>query len=343
MAAMTRQFRSVASALVAIGVLAAAPAAAATLDTVKERGRILCGVNTGLAGFSSKDASGIWSGFDVDFCKAVAAAIFGDAGKVDYVPLTTADRFEALKAGKIDLLARNSTWTMGRETGLGLIFVGVTYYDGQGFMVSRASNVLSALELSGSKVCVQSGTTTEANLADFFAANNMTYEPVVTTTPDESIAAYKAGRCNTLTSDMSQLYAERLKLDVPDDHIILPDAISKEPLAPVVRGDDPEWATLVKWVHFALLNAEELGVASDNLAAAMTSEKPEVRRLVGAEGAFGEDMGLSKAWAANAIRAVGNYGEVYERNLGVDSPLGIPRGMNQLWNRGGIQYAPPIR
>jgi general L-amino acid transport system substrate-binding protein len=343
MAAMTRQFRSVAGALVAIGVLAAAPAAAATLDTVKERGRILCGVNTGLAGFSSKDASGIWSGFDVDFCKAVAAAIFGDAGKVDYVPLTTADRFEALKAGKIDLLARNSTWTMGRETGLGLIFVGVTYYDGQGFMVPRASNVMSALELSGSKVCVQSGTTTEANLADFFAANNMTYEPVVTATPDESIAAYKAGRCNTLTSDMSQLYAERLRLDVPDEHIILPDAISKEPLAPVVRGDDPEWATLVKWVHFALLNAEELGVASDNLAAAMTSEKPEVRRLVGAEGTFGEDMGLSKAWAANAIRAVGNYGEVYERNLGVDSPLGIPRGMNQLWNRGGIQYAPPIR
>ena len=339
---MTRRFRSFAGAFVAFGVISA-PAMAATLDTVKERGRILCGVNTGLVGFSSPDASGAWSGFDVDFCKAVAAAIFGDAGKVDYVPLTTADRFEALKVGKIDLLARNSTWTMSRETSLGLTFVGVTYYDGQGFMVSRSSNVMSALELSGSKVCVQSGTTTEVNLADYFAANNMTYEAVVTATPDESIAAYKAGRCNTLTSDMSQLYAERLKLDAPDDHIILPDAISKEPLAPVVRENDPEWATLVKWVHFALLNAEELGIASDTVDAALTSEKPEVRRLVGAEGTFGEDMGLTRAWAASAVRAVGNYGEIYERNLGVDSPLGIPRGMNQLWKRGGIQYAPPIR
>lgn len=339
---MTRCFRSVAGALVAFGAFAV-PAAAATLDAVKERGRLLCGVNTGLSGFSAPDASGNWVGFDVDFCKAVAAAVLGDAAKVEYVPLTTADRFEALKVGKIDLLSRNSTWTMGRETGLGLIFVGVTYYDGQGFMVPRSANVMSALELTGNKVCVQSGTTTEANLADYFAANNMTFETVITASPDESIAAYKDGRCNVLTSDMSQLYAQRLRLAEPDEHIILPDAISKEPLGPAVRMDDPQWATLVKWVYFALLNAEELGVASDTVDVALASDKPEVRRLVGVEGKFGEEMGVDNDWAARMVRAVGNYGEIYERNLGVDSPLGIPRGMNQLWSRGGIQYAPPVR
>jgi general L-amino acid transport system substrate-binding protein len=339
---MTRQIRSFAGALLAFGVLAA-PAAAATLDKVKERGRLLCGVNTGLSGFSAPDAEGKWSGFDVDFCKAVAAAVLGDAEKVEYVPLTTADRFEALKAGKIDVLSRNSTWTMGRETGLGLIFVGVTYYDGQGFLVPRAANLMSSLELSGSKVCVQSGTTTEANLADYFDANNLTYEVVVTGSPTESITAYGEGRCGVLTSDMSQLYAERLKLAAPDEHIILPDAISKEPLGPAVRMDDPQWATLVKWVYFALLNAEELGVASDTVDAALASNKPEVRRLVGVEGKFGEEMGVGNDWVARMVRAVGNYGEIYERNLGVDSPLGIPRGMNQLWSRGGIQYAPPMR
>jgi general L-amino acid transport system substrate-binding protein len=327
----------------AAAALGGATAAAATLDAVKERGRLVCGVNTGLSGFSAPSADGTWSGFDVDFCRAVAAAIFDDPGKVEYVPLTTADRFEALASGKIDLLSRNSTWTMGREAGLGLTFVGVTYYDGQGFLVPRAANVLSALELSGSKVCVQSGTTSEANLADFFFAFNMTYEPVITGSPAESIAAYGEGRCNVLTSDMSQLYAERLKLADPDEHLILPDAISKEPLGPAVRRDDPHWATLVKWVHFALLNAEELGVASDTIEAALQSDKPEVRRLVGRDGRFGEDLGLSADWVVRMIRAVGNYGEIYERNLGVDSPLGIPRGMNQLWSRGGIQYAPPIR
>lgn len=339
---MKRQIRSFAAGLASFGVLAA-PAAAATLDAVKERGRLLCGVNTGLSGFSAPDADGTWSGFDVDFCKAVAAAVLGDADKVEYVALTTEDRFEALKVGKIDLLSRNSTWTMGRETGLGLTFVGVTYYDGQGFLVPRSASVLSALELTGSKVCVQSGTTSAANLADYFTANNMTYEEVVTSTPSESIAAYGEGRCNVLTSDMSQLYAERLKLAEPDEHIILPDAISKEPLGPAVRMDDPHWATLVKWVYFALLNAEELGVASDTVDAAMSSEKPEVRRLVGVDGKFGEELGIANDWAARMVRAVGNYGEIYERNLGVDSPLGIPRGMNQLWSRGGIQYAPPVR
>jgi len=339
---MARHFRSIAGALVALGACAL-PAAAATLDTVKERGRLICGVNTGLSGFSAPDAAGKWTGFDVDFCKAVAAAVLGDAEKVDYVPLTTADRFEALKSGKVDLLSRNTTWTMGRETGLGLTFVGVAYYDGQGFMVPRSANVMSALELDGSKVCVQSGTTTEANLGDYFAANNMTFEAVVTASSDDSIAAYKDGRCAVLTSDMSQLYAQRLKLDQPDEHIILPDAISKEPLGPAVRMDDPQWAMLVKWVYYGLLNAEELGVASDTIDEALASTKPEVRRLVGAEGKFGEELGLTNDWVVRMVRAVGNYGEIYEANLGVDSPLGIPRGMNQLWSRGGIQYAPPVR
>ena len=339
---MTSRFGSLGGTLLAAAFVAA-PAWADTLETVKERGTLACGVNTGLAGFSAPGADGKWSGFDVDFCRAVAAVIFGDPDQVDYVPLTAGERFAALKDGKVDLLSRNSTWTMGRETGLGLTFVGVTYYDGQGFLVPRATGVFSALELSGSKVCVQSGTTTEANLADFFTANNMPYEVVITASPDESIAAYKDGRCNVLTSDMSQLYAERLRLDVPDDHIVLPDAISKEPLGPAVRMDDPQWALLNRWVLFALLNAEELGVASDTLDEALASNKPEVRRLVGLDGTFGADLGLTNDWVVRIIRAVGNYSEVYERNLGVDSPLGIPRGMNQLWNRGGIQYAPPIR
>lgn len=339
---MRTNLRSIAAALAVLGATALG-ADAATLDSVKERGRLICGVNTGLGGFATPGEGGAWSGFDVDFCKAVAAAILGEATKVEYVPLTAADRFEALKSGKIDVLSRNSTWTMGREVGFGITFVGVTYYDGQGFMVPRAANVFSALELDGSKVCVQGGTTTEANLADYFGANNMSYEAIVTASPAESIAAYAEGRCNVLTSDMSQLYAERLKLKDADEHIVLPDAISKEPLGPAVRMDDPAWATLVKWVYFALLNAEELGISSDTLGEAAASEKPEVKRFMGVDGAFGEEMGLSKDWAARAVGAAGNYAEIYERNLGVDSPLGIPRGMNQLWSRGGIQYAPPIR
>jgi general L-amino acid transport system substrate-binding protein len=316
---------------------------AATLDTVKERGRLLCGVNEGLHGFAEPDAAGKWTGFDVDFCRAVAAAIFGDAGKVEYVPLSSNDRFEALKSGKVDVLSRNSTWTMSRETDLGLTFVGVTYYDGQGFMVPRSRNLASALELGGSKVCVQTGTTTEANLADFFGANNMTFEAVTAGTSAEALAAYKDGRCNVLTSDMSQLYALRLGLPAPDDQLILPDAISKEPLGPAVREDDPKWATLVKWVLFALVNGEELGVGTDTVDAALTSKKPDVERLVGTDGTFGEEMGLSKSWAANALRLVGNYGEIYERNVGPNTPLKIARGLNNLWNKGGIQYAPPVR
>lgn len=332
-----------AALLAAASLFAPTAAGAATLDDVRARGELLCGVNQGLLGFASQDASGAWSGFDVDFCRAVAAAVLGDPGKVALVPLSAAERFDALKGGKVDLLSRNSTWTMSRETGLGLTFAGVTYYDGQGFMVPSAKGVVSALELGGSTVCVQGGTTSEANLADYFGTNNMAYTAVVTASPAESIAAYAEGRCGVVTSDMSQLYALRLELADPGAHMVLPDAISKEPLGPAVRQDDPAWATLVKWVHFALLDAEELGVASDTVEAALQSKKPDVRRLVGLDGGFGSQMGLADDWAVKIIRAVGNYGEIYDRNLGVDSKLGIPRGMNQLWSLGGIQYAPPIR
>jgi general L-amino acid transport system substrate-binding protein len=259
------------------------------------------------------------------------------------VPLSTSERFEALASKKIDLLSRNSTWTMGRETALGITFAGITYYDGQGFLIPAARGVNSALELHDSNVCVQAGTTSEANLADYFATNNMPYEAVPTANPEESRQAYTEGRCNALTSDVSQLYAERLKLQNPADHTILPDVISKEPLGPAVRLDDPKWRLLVQWLHFAMLNAEELGVNSLNVDEAAASKKPDIMRLVGNDGKFGEELGLSKDWALNVVRLVGNYGEVFDRNVGAGSRLGIPRGMNQLWSMGGIQYAPPIR
>ena len=314
-----------------------------TLEQVKKRGVLVCGVNEGLPGFSNLDEHGVWSGFDVDFCRALAAAIFGDPSKAQLVPLSAEARFQALKDGKIDVLSRNSTWTMGRETEYGLAFVGITYYDGQGFMVPRALRITSALQLDGAKVCVQGGTTTIDNLADFFAANRMSFQKVVSSTTDESIKNYESGACTVLTSDLSQLYALRLRLAKPRDHMILPDVISKEPLGPVVRQEDLQWIEVVRWVHFAMLNAEELGVTSRNIGQAMRSAKPEVMRLVGASGNFGEQIGLSKTWAANVIKTVGNYGEVFDRNLGVKTPLAIPRGLNQLWDSGGIQYAPPIR
>ncbi len=325
--------------------VAAAPASgwSQTLNAVKARGALVCGVNEGLPGFSAVDERGAWSGFDVDFCRAVAAAIFGDPNRVRLVPLSADARFQALKDGKIDVLSRNSTWTMGRETEFGLTFVGVTYYDGQGFMLPRAMRISSALELDGAKVCVQSGTTTIDNLADFFASNRMSLQEVVSTSTDNSIKNYGAGLCSVLTSDLSQLYALRLRLPKPRDHVILPDVISKEPLGPVVRQNDLQWIEVVRWVHFATVNGEELGVSSRTIGQALQSQKPEVMRLVGTTGDFGEEIGLTNAWAANIIRTVGNYGEVFDRNLGAKSPLAIPRGLNQLWNAGGIQYAPPIR
>ena len=314
-----------------------------TLAEIKTRGSLVCGVNEGLPGFSFVDERGAWSGFDVDFCRALAAAIFADPAKVQLVPLSADARFEALRDGKIDVLSRNSTWTMSRETEYGLTFVGVTYYDGQGFMIPRATKITSALELDGAKVCAQSGTTTIDNLADYFASNGMGLDEVVTSSTDDSIKKYDAGLCSVLTSDLSQLYALRLRLTKPRDHIILPDVISKEPLGPVVRQNDLQWIDVVKWVHFAMINAEELGVTSKNIGQALQSKKPAVMRLVGTAGNFGERIGLTKLWAANVIRSIGNYGEVFERNLGAKTPLAIPRGLNQLWDSGGIQYAPPIR
>src|ERR1700677_362455 len=320
-----------------------ATAASPTLTAVKARGSLVCGVNEGLPGFASVDERGMWTGFDVDFCRAIAAAIFGDPKKVKLAPLSADARFQALRNDKIDVLARNSTWTMGREAEFGLTFVGATYYDGQGFMVPRALRVNSALQLDGAKVCVQSGTTTIDNLSDFFSSNGLTLQEVVSASTDESIKNYDAGLCSVLTSDLSQLYALRLRLAKPRDQVILPDVISKEPLGPVVRDNDLQWIRVVQWVYFAMLNAEELGVSSRTIDQALRSQKPEVKRLVGASGDFGEKIGLPSAWAANVIRYVGNYGEVFERNLGATTPLAIPRGLNQLWSAGGIQYAPPIR
>jgi general L-amino acid transport system substrate-binding protein len=316
---------------------------AQTLKAVKERGTLNCGVSQGLMGFSSMDEKGTWTGFDVDFCRAVAAAIFDDPAKVAFVPLDAASRFTALQSSGIDLLSRNSTWTMSREGSLGLMFAGVAYFDGQGFLLRRDAGIDTALQLGGKTICTQTGTTTELNLSDYFRANDMDLKVLALGTAEETLKAYDDGKCEVLTSDVSQLYAERLKLAAPDGHIILPEVISKEPLGPAVRqGDDP-WLNLIKWTLYSLINAEELGVKSKTIDDAMRSSNPNIRRLVGTEGEFGEQLGLTKDWAARAVRAVGNYGEVYERNVGTQSRLSIPRGLNALWTLGGIQYAPPIR
>ena len=314
-----------------------------TLRRTVKRGHVLCGVNTGLPGFSSADAKGEWSGFDVDFCRAVAAAIFNDPAKVKFVPLDANQRFKELGNRTIDILSRNSTWTMSRETEYALHFAGVSYYDGEGFMLRKSRNIDTGLELGGSKICVQDNTTTQLSLGDYFRANNMKFEEVKSDKIDDLLRNYESGQCDVLTADVSQLYALRLKLSKPDEHVILPDVISKEPLAPVVRQKDDDWLMIVKWTLYAMLNAEELGVNSKNIDEAMKSKKPDVMRFVGTEGAYGEGLGLSRDWAVRIIRHVGNYAEVYERNVGVDSPLQIPRGLNQLWSSGGIQYAPPIR
>ena len=314
-----------------------------TLKAVQDRGSLICGVNQGLEGFAIKDDKGQWSGFDVDFCRALAAAIFNDPAKVQYVPLSAEERFGALKDKKVDVLSRNSTWTLGRENDFGIVFAGVTYYDGQGFLVPKSRNITSALELDGSKVCVQPGTTTEPNFTDYFDANHMKYEVVHVSSAAEMVKAYQDGRCNVLTTDASGLYAMRLGLAKPGDSMILPDVISKEPLGPVVRQDDMQWFNIVKWVNFAMINAEELGVDSKTIDDALKSQKPAVKRLVGTDGDFGKPLGLSSDWAANVVRKVGNYAEVFDRNVGADSKLGIPRNLNQLWSNGGIQYAPPIR
>jgi general L-amino acid transport system substrate-binding protein len=329
--------------LAAFVAVAVQPAPAQTLDVIRDRGKLICGINPDLPGFAARDQEGAWRGFDVDFCRAVAAAIFNDAGKVEFKALSNAERLTALKNSDIDILSRNTTWTMTRETALGINFAAVTYYDGQGFLVRSSLKVESALELGGKSICVQTGTTTEANLADYFRGKKLTYQLNAFPSADEALAAYNDGRCDAFTTDTSALFAERLKLAKPDEHVILPDIISKEPLSPAVRQGDDRWLKIVQWTHFVMLNAEELGVTSKTIEQAMNSDNPEIRRLVGLDGSAGTDIGLSSDWAARIIRLVGNYDEVFERNVGTGSKLGIPRGINQLWTHGGIQYAPPIR
>ena len=329
--------------LAAFVAVAVQPATAQTLDVIRDRGRLICGINPDLPGFAARNQEGAWRGFDVDFCRAVAAAIFNDTDKVEFKALSNAERLTALKNSDIDLLSRNTTWTMARETALGINFAAVTYYDGQGFLVRSSLKAESALELGGKSICVQTGTTTEANLADYFRGKKLTYQLNAFPSADEALAAYNDGRCDAFTTDTSALFAERLKLAKPDEHVILPDIISKEPLSPAVRQGDDRWFKIVQWTHFVMLNAEELGVTSKTIEQAMNSDNPEIRRLVGLDGSAGTDIGLTSDWAARIIRLVGNYDEVFERNVGTGSKLGIPRGINQLWTHGGIQYAPPIR
>lgn len=340
---MKKVITTIAFGLAASVAFAGAASAQATLERVKERGELVCGSNPGLAGFGVPDAQGNWTGFDVEYCRAIAVAIFNDPDAVSFVPLSAKDRFTALQAGEVDVLVRNSTSTMSRDTSLGLDFPAINFFDGQGFMVRVDLGVSSALELDGASVCVQQGTTTELNLADFFRANNMNYEPVAFATSAETFEAYANGRCDAFTTDASGLYAERLRAPTPDDHMVLPEIISKEPLGPVVRHGDDQWADIVRWTHMLLLNAEEAGVTSANVEQMLKSDDPTIRRMLGVEGNFGEMVGLSNDWGFNIIKTFGNYGEIFERNVGMESPVRIVRGLNDLWTRGGLQYGHPIR
>ncbi|OGA73513.1 MAG: amino acid ABC transporter substrate-binding protein [Betaproteobacteria bacterium RIFCSPLOWO2_12_FULL_65_14] len=315
--------------------------AQSTFDSVRSKGYVQCGVNTGLAGFSQPDSKGVWRGIDVDVCRAVAAAVFGDANKVRYTPLTAQQRFTALQSGEVDILSRNTTWTITRDTSLGLNFVGVNYYDGQGFMVPKKLNVKSARQLNGATVCVQPGTTTELNLADYFRANRMSFKPVVIEKLEEVLNAYFAGRCDVFTTDHSGLVALRAsRAQNPADHVILPEVISKEPLGPAVRHGDDRWFDVVKWSMFAMMEAEELGLSSKNIEQQAKSTNPSIQRFVGATGDIGKMLGIDNRWAFNILKQVGNYAESFEANL---KPLGFERGLNRLWNQGGLIYPPPIR
>jgi general L-amino acid transport system substrate-binding protein len=317
------------------------PARADTLDTVKEQGTVKCGVSQGVAGFSAPDDQGKWNCFDVDFCRAVSAAVFGNPDKVNYVPLSTKERFTALRSGAVDLLSRQTTWSLSRDAGMGIHFVGTAYYDGQGFMVRKALGVDSALKLSGASVCIEQGTTTEQNIADYFSANKMTFEPVVLDSADGILKAFDSGRCDVYTTDASALYAQRLKLTDPDAYTVLPEIISKEPLGPAVRQGDDKWFNVVRWTLFTLVEAEELGITKDNAKAGLESPSPKVRRFLGAEGDNGKQLGLNPRFAYDVVSAVGNYGEIFERNLGQSSALKIGRGLNALWSKGGLMYTPP--
>ncbi|MBZ2167662.1 amino acid ABC transporter substrate-binding protein [Marinobacter sp. F4216] len=317
--------------------------AATTLENVKEKGHVQCGVTNGLPGFSQPDSEGNWTGIDVDTCRAIGAAIFGDAKHVEFTPLTAKERFTALQSGEIDVLSRNTTWTLTRDASLGLNFAGVNYYDGQGFMVNKDIGVSDATELDGATVCIQSGTTTELNLSDYFRAKGMEFKPIVFDTSEQTVQGFSAGRCDVLTSDRSQLAALRSKLADPSSAIILPNTISKEPLGPVVRQGDDQWFNLVKWVLNVQINAEELGVSSENVDDMLKSDNPNIQRLLGSDGNLGEMLGLQHDFGYQVIKHVGNYGEMYERNVGPNTPLGLDRGVNNLWNNGGVLYAPPVR
>ena len=335
----------------AAGVVAAALVGAAgtahagkDLDAVKARGQVICGVNTGIAGFALADSQGKWVGLDVDVCRAVAAAIFGDAEKVKYVPTTAQQRFTALQSGEVDILSRTTTITLTRDTALGFDFTGINYYDGQGFMVNKKLGVKSAKELNGATVCVQPGTTTELNLADYFRANKMTFKPVVIEKVEEVRGAFFSGRCDVFTTDASGLYSTRAaNAPNPDDYIILPEIISKEPLGPAVRHGDNQFADIVRWSFYAMLEAEEYGISSKTVDEMLKSENPSIKRILGVTPGMGKALGVDEAWVVNIVKQVGNYGESFDRNVGMGSTLKIERGLNKLWSQGGLQYAPPIR
>ncbi len=332
------------SLVIAGAALAMSTAASAgTLEDVTEKGFVQCGVSQGLPGFSNPDENGNWTGIDVDICRAVAAAVLGDASMVKFTPLSAKERFTALQSGEVDILSRNTTWTLVRDTALGLNFAGVNYYDGQGFMIRKDMGVKSAMELDGASACVNIGTTTELNLSDFFRANNMKFNPVVFEKADEVVAAYDAGRCDVYTTDQSGLAAQRQKLKEPDAHMILPEIISKEPLGPVVRHGDDKWFDVVKWTLYAMLEAEEFGVNSGNVDKMKDSDNPGIRRLLGVEGDGGKSLGVRDDWAYNIVKQVGNYGESFDRYVGPNTPLALERGLNALWKDGGLQYAMPVR
>lgn len=338
--------RKALGALSALGLaMAATTASADTLGDVKAKDSVQCGVSQGLPGFSNQDDAGNWTGIDVDLCRAVAAAVFGDANKVKYTPLSAKERFTALSSGEVDILSRNTTWTMTRDTQLGLNFAGVNYYDGQGLMVPTATGATSALQLSGANICTNTGTTTELNVTDYFRANNMSFKLIAFEKADEVVQAYDSGRCNVYTTDRSGLAAQRLKLTDPNAHTVLPEVISKEPLGPVVRQGDDTWFNVVRWTLNCMINAEEMGVDSNNAAEMANSDNPNIKRLLGTEGNFGTELGLDNAWCANIVTQVGNYGQSYEAHVGASTPLQLGREgtTNALWTNGGLMYAPPIR
>ncbi|WP_434339622.1 amino acid ABC transporter substrate-binding protein [Motilimonas cestriensis] len=316
---------------------------AGTLENVIKKGELNCGVSTGIPGFSATNSKGVWEGIDVDFCKAIASAVLGNADKVKYIPLTAKERFTALQSGEIDVLVRSSTWTSSRDTSLGLNFAGVNYYDGQGFLINKKLGISSAKELDGATFCIQAGTTTELNLTDYFKSQKMEYKAVTYDTSGQTIDGFKKGRCDAVTSDASQLYGLRLKMDNPNSVMVLPEIISKEPLGPVVRQGDDDWFNIVRWTLFAALEAEELGITTANVDAQMKSDNPSVKRLLGTSGDAGASLGLDAKWAYTMIKQVGNYGEMFDCNVGKDSPLNIDRGLNKLWNQGGLMYPMPIR